>query len=157
MGDTSDDENGTAIEKRQGTGTRLWDQVSLERQIILARSSGETVEETAKRLNISRADYWRHMRNAAKRASAHLADETAMHLLSVMNRLDRATFVALQQMEAGEMRAGNVLANLVNSSANLVKVIMPQQIQDSAAQIPTGELLVAAARLGIVAPRPLLE
>jgi hypothetical protein len=155
MDNTSDDATGTAIEKKQGN--RLWDQVNLERQIILARSSGETVEDTTKRLKISRSDYWRHLRMAAKRASAHLADETAMHLLSVMNRLDRATFVALQQMEAGEMRAGNVLANLVNSSANLVKVIMPQQIQDSAAQIPAGELLVAAARLGIATPRPLLE
>jgi len=136
--------------------TPIWEKREAEREIIQARARGESVKETCERLGISSRVYHKRLTSAAKRASKHIADETSVYLLNVLCRLDRATHVVTQQVEAGDLRAANALANLVNSTANLAKVIIPPAVQEAAAGIPSGELSIVAARLGLTVPPPLL-
>lgn len=133
-----------------------WEKVELERDIIQARARGEPVQDTLDRLGITKREYHARLEVAAKRASKHISDETAVYLLNVLCRLDRCTHVVSQQVEAGDLRAANALANLVNSTANLVKVIIPPQVQQAASQIPTGEMQLVAERFGISIPPPIL-
>jgi chromosome segregation ATPase len=133
-----------------------WEKVELERDIIQARARGEPVQDTIERLGITKREYHARLEVAAKRAAKHISDETAVYLLNVLCRLDRCTHVVSQQVEAGDLRAANALANLVNSTANLVKVIIPQQIQQATSQLPNGELQLVAERFGISIPPPML-
>ena len=129
----------------------------LASDIIRGRTNGETVREACDRLGLTVKQYHTLMRGAAKDASKHLSDEVSVYLLNVFHRLDRATQVVTDELVANkDYRAANALANLVNATASLSRVIVPEKMRDAGATIPGGDLPVIAARLGISIPPPLL-
>lgn len=133
------------------------DKYEMEREIIAARSAGEAPRHTIQRLGLTRELYQRRLRSAAKRAAKHISDETSVYLLNVLMRLDRSTHVVSQMVEAGDLRAANSLANLVNATANLAKVIMPPSVQAEAAAIPQGEIATKLIQMGLVIPQLSLQ
>lgn len=136
----------TALEERL-------DKYEVEREIIAARAAGESVRDTVKRLGLTREQYQRRLRAAAKRAARHISDETAVYLLNVLMRLDRSTHVVSKMVEAGDLRAANSLANLVNATANLAKVIIPPSVQQEASAIPNGEITARLVQMGLHVPQ----
>jgi hypothetical protein len=133
------------------------DKYELEREIIAARAAGESVRDTVSRLGLTREEYQRRLRTAAKRAARHISDETAVYLLNVLMRLDRSTHVVSRMVEAGDLRAANSLANLVNATANLAKVIIPPSVQQESVAIPQGEVAAKLVQMGLIIPQPLLQ
>ena len=133
------------------------DKYELEREIIAARAAGESVRDTVSRLGLTREEYQRRLRIAAKRAARHISDETAVYLLNVLMRLDRSTHVVSRMVEAGDLRAANSLANLVNATANLAKVIIPPSVQQESVAIPQGEVAAKLVQMGLIIPQPLLQ
>lgn len=133
------------------------DKYEIEREIIAARSAGEAPRQTIERLGLTREHYQRRLRSAAKRAAKHISDETSVYLLNVLMRLDRSTHVVAKMVEAGDLRAANSLANLVNATANLAKVILPPSVQAEAAAIPQGEIATKLIQMGLVIPQLSLQ
>lgn len=136
---------------------RRLDRIDAEREIIAARSAGEAPRQTAERLKISREDYHRLAKSAANRAGKHLVDETSVYLLNLMMRLDRVTRVITDSVEAGDLRAANTLANLVNATASLAKVVMPVQTATSEQNVAVNaEIQSRLVQMGFVIPPPML-
>lgn len=136
---------------------RRLDRIEAEREIIAARSAGESPRQTVERLKISREDYQKLARSAAKRAGKHLVDETSVYLLNLMMRLDRATKVVTDSVEAGDLRSANTLANLVNATASLAKVVMPTQAATPEQNIAVNaEIQSRLVQMGFVIPPPML-
>jgi len=96
------------------------------------------------------------MNKASRRAGKHIADTASVYLTNLIHRLDRATHVVSQQVEAGDLRAANTFANLVKSSADIIAVVYPKSLPDVANNAPGGDLLMIAARMGLAVPQPLL-
>lgn len=138
---------------------KRFEQLALEREIIADRSAGVMPAATAKRLGISQATYRQSLRRACKRAGRHLADETALYLLNVMFRLDRATAKVTEMVAAdGNLAAANTLASLTQASAALAKSVLPQSLRVASESVQlNGEVAAVADRYGIRVPPPLLS
>jgi len=133
-----------------------WQKVELEQEILKDRSEGRSVQETVDRLGIGKRQYHSLMNKASRRAGKHIADTASVYLTNLIHRLDRATHVVSQQVEAGDLRAANTFANLVKSSADIIAVVYPKSLPDVANNAPGGDLLMIAARMGLAVPQPLL-
>ena len=74
-----------------------------------------------------------------------------------MMRLDRATKVVTDSVEAGDLRSANTLANLVNATASLAKVVMPTQAATPEQNIAVNaEIQSRLVQMGFVIPPPML-
>lgn len=133
-----------------------WDRKSLEMQVIQYRSRGRSVKETCDELGISTRTYHQLILSASRRASKHLSDQASVYLLNVLCRLDRATEVMTEAVIGGDLRAANALANLANSTANLMKNLQPDKKPKGEEGSVSPEILEAARRMGVTIPRPLL-
>lgn len=134
-----------------------WQKRELEQEIARDRSEGRSVQETIDRLGIGRRQYHSLMATSARRASKNIADTMSVYLTNLVHRLDRATHIVGQQVESGDIRAANALANLVKASGDIVSVVFPKSVTEQPGQAISGDLLMVAARMGLSVPQPLLE